>query len=243
VAPLLPALDRTALLLDLDGTLLDMAPAPDQVEVPAGLCGVLSALRPMVGDALAVVTGRPVETVDALLGDVPFAVAGEHGAAIRHAPGEDTVHPSLPLPSKTWLAKAERLASAHPGALLERKSHGFTLHYRAVPAAGPVLRDALSALLGVSTDFELLPAHMAWEVRPSGTDKGKAVTALMARAPFLGRLPVFIGDDVTDEDGIAVAQALGGVGLRVPQSFGDAAGVRAWLTASASMGRWADGLP
>jgi trehalose 6-phosphate phosphatase len=243
VPPSLPPIQRTALLLDLDGTLLDLAPAPDQVVVPAGLCATLRVLRQLLGDALAIITGRPVETVDALLEDVPFAVAGEHGGAIRHAPAQRLERPELPTPPEAWLAAAGRLAAAHRGALLERKARGFALHYRAVPAAGPVLRDALAALLAGSTDFELLPAHMLWEVRPRGVDKGKAVARLMACAPFLGRLPVFIGDDVTDEDGIAEALALGGVGLRVPESFGGPAGVRAWLRDSASAGRWPGGLP
>jgi trehalose 6-phosphate phosphatase len=241
--PTLPSIARAALLLDLDGTLLDLASAPDKVVVPPGLCRTLHMLRSLLGDALAVVTGRMVETVDALLGDAPFAVAGEHGGAIRHAPGQALERPDLPTPPRAWLAAAERLAAAHPGALLERKARGFTLHYRAVPQAGSVLREALAALLAGSAEFELLPAHMLWEVRPRGADKGRAVDRLMARAPFVDRLPVFIGDDVTDEDGIAAAQVLGGVGLRVPEAFGDPAGVRAWLEATASIGRWPEGSP
>ena len=96
-------------------------------------------------------------------------------------------------------------------------------------------------LLAGSSEFELLPAHMLWEVRPRGADKGKAVRRLMDRAPFLDRLPVFVGDDVTDEDGIAAAEAMGGVGLRVQDAFADAAGVRAWLQAIASAGDWPKG--
>jgi trehalose 6-phosphate phosphatase len=238
MAPSLPPIERTALLLDLDGTLLDIAPAPDKVVVPSGLIGTLHSLRPLLGDALAVVTGRPVETIDALLGDAPFAVAGEHGGAIRYAPGLALERPNLPAPPEAWLAGAERIASAHPGALLERKARGFAMHFRAAPAAGPELHGALAALLAGSADFELLAGQMMWEVRPRGVDKGTAVARLMARAPFLGRLPVFIGDDVTDEDGIAEALALGGVGLRVPESFGDAAGVRAWLEATAAARNW-----
>jgi trehalose 6-phosphate phosphatase len=239
MAPPLPPIERTALLLDLDGTLLDLAPAPDKVVVPPGLLGALHALRPLLGDALAVVTGRPVETIDALLGDAPFAVAGEHGGAIRHAPGLALERPDLPAPSETWMADAARIAAAHPGALLERKARGFAMHFRAVPEAGPALHDALAALLGDSAGFELLSGLMMWEVRPRGVDKGTAVARLMGRAPFLGRLPVFIGDDVTDEDGIAEALALGGVGLRVPDVFGDAGGVRAWLVSTAAAGHWA----
>ena len=135
-------------------------------------------------------------------------------------------------------AAAERLAAAHPGVLLERKAKGFGLHFRAVPSAGPALREALSGLLADCRAFQLLSAHMLWEVRPAGVDKGGAVRALMRRAPFSGRLPVFIGDDVTDEDAIAAAEAMGGVGLRVAEAFGDAACVRAWLAATASAGRW-----
>src|SRR5262249_36887414 len=135
--PSLPPIERAALLLDLDGTLLDIAPAPDAVLVPPGLRDTLYALRPLLGDALAVVTGRPVEPVEALLGDAPFAVAGEHGGAIRHAPGQPLERPNLPAPPEAWLAAAVRVVAAHPGALLERKVRGFALHYRAVPDAGP----------------------------------------------------------------------------------------------------------
>ena len=237
----LPPLHRSALLLDLDGTLLDLAPRPDAVVVPPGLPEVLRVLRQLMGDAVAVVTGRSVEMVDALLGDVIFAVAGEHGGAIRHEPGQGVERAPLPLPPNDWLVEAERLAVEHPGALLEHKARGFALHYRATPDAGPALREALTRLLAGSSDFELLPAHMLWEVRPRGADKGKAVAGLMDRRPFRDRLPVFIGDDVTDEDGIAATAAMGGTGLRVQDAFGDAAGVRAWLQAVASNGDWPRG--
>jgi trehalose 6-phosphate phosphatase len=238
--PALPPLGRTALLLDLDGTLLDIAPTPEAVIVPPGLLDVLHTLRELLDDALAVVTGRPVETIERLLGDAAFAVAGEHGAAIRYAPGSPLERPPLPAPPDAWILQTERLVAAHPGTLLEVKARGFTVHYRAVPAAELPLRDALVALLQSSTEFELLPGRMMWEVRPRGTDKGQAVIRLMERRPFQYRLPVFIGDDVTDEDGIVAATAMGGVGLRVPDTFGDPAGVRAWLTAIASERNWPD---
>jgi trehalose 6-phosphate phosphatase len=234
----LPPLERTALLLDLDGTLLDLAPRPDAVAVPAGLRDVLRALRLLLDDALAVVTGRPVETVDALLGEDVFAVAGEHGGAIRRGPGQAVERPPLPSPPPTWLDTAEHLAASYPGVLLERKARGFALHYRDIPSAAQPLREALLRLLAESDAFELLPAIMLWEVRPRAADKGKAVASLMQRAPFQGRLPVFIGDDVTDEDGIAAAAAMGGTGLRVGDVFGDAAGVRVWLHSIASNGEW-----
>src|ERR1700739_4117124 len=117
MAALLPPLSQAALLLDLDGTLLDLAPRPDAVVVPPGLAEALRASRRLVGDAVAVVTGRPVETVDALLGDAVFAVAGEHGGAIRHGPGQAPERPPLPDVPQVWREQAERLAKLYPGAL------------------------------------------------------------------------------------------------------------------------------
>ena len=226
--PPLPELQRTALLLDLDGTLLDIAPEPDLVVVPPGLIDTLRTLRDRLGGALAVITGRPIETIDHLLHDAPHAVAGEHGGAVRHAPDEQVERPPQPAVPDEWLVEVERLVRAHAGALLEKKAHGFTLHYRAVPDAGPAFQAGLQTLLRGS-EFELLSGKMMWEVRPNGIDKGNALRALMARAPFAGRVPVFIGDDKTDEAAIEVAGAMGGVGLRVHDAFGEPADVRAWL--------------
>ncbi len=230
----LPPLARAALLLDLDGTLLDIAPTPGQVVVAPGLLRDLTTLRALCGDALAVVTGRPIAQVDALLGEVPFAVAGEHGTAIRHAPGGPVETVALPSVPESWREAAEALAAQNSGALVEAKTHGLVLHYRAVPDAGPALRVRLERLLAETPGTHvLLAAKMAWELRPVGADKGTAVRALMRRAPFAGRAPVFVGDDVTDEDGMHAARDLGGIGLRVPDLFGDAAGVRRWIASLA----------
>ncbi len=234
----LPPIARAALLLDLDGTLLDIAPTPDAVVVPPGLIASLRAMRARLDGALAVVTGRPVDQVEPLLGDAVPTIAGEHGGAIRHAAGEALERVELPTPPEAWFAAGMRIAAAHPGATLERKVNGFVLHYRAAPAVGPPLGEAMAALVAGSDRFVILPARKAWELRPRGADKGTAVEAVMRRAPFAGRLPVFIGDDVTDEDGIAAARRLGGVGLRVFEAFGDPAGVRAWLREAASDGNW-----
>ncbi len=230
--PSLP--DHAALLLDLDGTLLDIAPTPDSVVVPADLLTTLRTLRAALCDALAVVSGRPIEQIESLLQAVPYAVAGEHGAAIRHAPGAAPERPDLPALPAAWLEQAGRVAAGIPGVLLERKAHGFVLHYRLAPAAGPALHRALLSILGGdAAAFTLMPAHMAWEVKPGAADKGRAVHRLMARPPFAGRVPVYVGDDVTDEDGMLAARQLGGSGLRVQENFVDAAGVRGWLAALA----------
>jgi trehalose 6-phosphate phosphatase len=235
---ILPPFARAALLLDMDGTLLDIAPTPDSVVVPQGLVADLRTLRIRLGGALAVVTGRPVAQVDALLGDAPYAVAGEHGGVIRHAPGHAEQRVVLPEPPTSWLVAGEAVAAAHPGALLERKSRGFVLHYRAAPKHGPALHRALLALVHDVPGFEVMPARMAWEVKPKGADKGTAVATLMHDAPFTGRVPIFIGDDVTDEDGMAAARRMGGVGLLVDEAFGTAQDVRGWLAGAARRGEW-----
>ena len=222
--------DHAALLLDLDGTLIDIAPTPDAVVVPADLPPMLRRLRARLGDALAVVSGRPIAQLDALLGDAPYAVAGEHGGAIRHAPGGAVELASVAGLPANWLERAERAAAGRAGVLLERKPRGFALHYRLAPREGPALHQAMLAMLrGHEHRFAVMAGQMTWEMRPLGADKAIAVTALMARAPFAGRVPVYVGDDVTDEDGMRAARALGGAGWRVQELFDDAAGVRAWL--------------
>ena len=232
---ILPGPGECSLMLDLDGTLLDIAPTPAEVRVAPGLAEALLALREALGGALAVVTGRPIEQVDALLPGVPYAVAGEHGGAIRHGPGGEVRRAVLPDPPVEWVMAAARVVEAYPGALLEQKQRGFVLHYRANPAAGPPLREAAERIIApLQHSFQLMPALMAWEVRPRGADKGSAVLALASEPPFIGRRPVFIGDDVTDEDGMAAARTLGGAGLRVDEWFGTAEGVRAWVRASAA---------
>jgi trehalose 6-phosphate phosphatase len=234
----LPPFRNTALLLDLDGTLLDLAPAPDLVVVPPGLTDTLLTIKDQLGGALAVVTGRSIEEIDSLLDCVPHAVAGEHGGAVRPGPGAAIERLELKSPPRSWLDRAAQLEAAHPGCMFEQKPHGFGLHFRQVPDAGPPIHAALASLVADSDDFFLMPGHMVWEVLPRGVDKGRAVTRLMRGAPFLGRVPVFIGDDVTDEDGMRVARALDGAGLRVQDVFGDAAGVRAWLHETAGRGDW-----
>ena len=234
---MVPEFARTALLLDLDGTLLDIAPTPDSVAIPTGLTDTLVTLRAALDGALAIVTGRSIPVVDGFLGG-SLAVAGEHGGAIRHSPGAAIERPDLPTPPDAWLVRAEALVAAHPGALLERKARGFALHFRGAPDAGPAFHAALTALMAGEPGFQLLQGLMLWEVRPLGADKGSAVAALMARPPFLGRLPLFIGDDVTDEDGMRVARGMGGAGLRVEPVFGSPTGVRAWLAQAAAMKEW-----
>lgn len=231
-------------MLDLDGTLLELAPTPDLVVVPHDLPRTLRRLRAQLGDALAIVTGRPIDQIDALLPNTPYAVAGEHGGAIRHQPRGPVIRASLPDPPVDWVIEAAKIIERHPGALLEQKQRGFVLHYRQAPECGDALRQAALDLIAAEAHrFQVLEAAMAWEVRPHGVDKGVAVSALAAEAPFAGRRPIFIGDDVTDEDGMRAARELSGAGLRVDDAFGSPASVRAWLQRSAEALEQGDGWP
>ena len=236
--PPLPPLSRLALLLDLDGTLLDLAASPEEVSVPPALPATLGRLRERLGGALAVVSGRTVSSVAALLPGLDLTIAGEHGGAIRRSRERALERPELPEVPEAWRAAAAALAAANPGVLFEEKPHGFVLHYRKAPQAASALADRLATLVDGREGldgreggglFVVSPAAMAWEVRPRAVNKATAVAALLGAPPFAGRVPVFVGDDTTDEDGIRAAREAGGFGFRVAETFGDAAGVRDWL--------------
>lgn len=228
--PSLPALGRLALLLDVDGTLIELAPTPSEVKVPPELPDLLHDLAARLDGAMALISGRRIEEIDALLPGLEIAIAGEHGAAMRGAPGRPIERPDLPQVPPSLRAAARELAATYPGALLEEKPSGFVLHFRRAAAAERALGAALEGMISRSDGgLVVAPAIMAWEVRPAGMDKGRAVRTLLERAPYAGRIPLFVGDDATDDDAIRAARALGGFGFQVGSTFGTAAGVRAWL--------------
>lgn len=224
-----------ALFLDFDGTLLDIAPRPDAVVVPPGLPGVLARLSERLGGATAIVTGRPAATVDALLAPLYLPGGFGHGAEIRlpgRAAAPALASPPLPAP---WLARLRDAACRWPGVILEPKPHGVAIHFRQAPAREEEVRTLMESCAAACPGFELLPARMAFELRPAGASKALPVEALMRHPPFQGRRPVFVGDDVTDEDGMDAARRLGGLGLHVGRDFtGGPAEVRAWLARGAA---------
>jgi trehalose 6-phosphate phosphatase len=227
-----PLMDGAALFLDIDGTLLDIAARPDAVVVPPDLPGLLGRLRERLGGALAIITGRPLAQVDAFFpGDLP--AAAEHGAILRDAAGKLHHIAARPASFDHWLKTLNAETRDIPGVIIEVKAVSLVIHYREAPEAAGLLRALAESLIAESgPDVALLPAHMAFELRPRGAGKDSALAWLLERAPFAGRKPVFVGDDTTDEPAIALAIARGGAGLHVARDFGGSAqAVRDWLGA------------
>jgi trehalose 6-phosphate phosphatase len=226
---------RAALFLDLDGTLIDIAPRHDQVWVAPTLPGVLARLRAALGGALAIVSGRPLHDIVSLIPLDGLCIAAEHGARLRLPDGTMEDHAACLPARQAWIAAIQAALPRWPGAFLEEKTIGLVIHYRQAPGFGPEIEHFMRDLIAPAAgQAELLTALMAFEIRPAGVGKGHAVRRLMAITPFAGRRPVFIGDDVTDEEGMAAAVDFGGEGLHVARDFGGAAAqVRSWLAAMA----------
>ena len=225
--PITPPQQNWALFLDLDGTLLDIAERPDAVVVPEGLVAVLAALRDFLGGALAVVSGRPMADLDRLLRPLACDCGAEHGAVLRYRGANAVLGEGVP---PVWVARIRVAAQDWPGVLVEEKTRGVAVHYRQAPQYARAIEQLLRSLVTADRRFQILCAHMAFELRDAEVHKGRAVAEFMAREPYCGRLPVFVGDDVTDEDGIREAVLQGGLGLRVAEAFaGETAKVRAWL--------------
>ncbi len=207
-----------SLFLDVDGTLLDIAPTPDTVVVPDGLLATLNALHDALDGAVAIVSGRRHADLKALFRGTQAVIVAEHGAAA-----------SIPLPAlragrggrvpPALVAALRRFASRHPNTLLELKGHGAALHVRRAPAAAaPARRLAESLADAYRGRVRLLRGKAVFEFIAAGVSKGRGIEALMKEPEFRGRIPYVIGDDVTDEDGFAVANRFGGVSLRVGSS-------------------------
>ena len=208
-----PIRDSNALFLDFDGTLADIAPQPDAVRMAPELVATLAALSARLDGALAIVSGRPVSDLDRFLAPLRPPLAAEHGAVLRFADGSVVRRPPPDLRHVQQVAGA--LASEHPGLLFERKSAAIALHYRGAPHLGTLCLDMLAHAVAADPDLAILHGKYVVEVKPAAVDKGKAIASLMADEPFGGRLPLFAGDDVTDEAGFACVQAMGGSGIKV----------------------------
>ncbi|MGR4869241.1 trehalose-phosphatase [Variovorax sp. LARHSF232] len=202
-----------ALFLDFDGTLVGIAETPEAIEVPQGLVALLTDLHDWLGGALAVVSGRQIDVLDRFLAPLRLPAAGEHGVQRRDASGE--MSEQAPPDLEAVLDVANHLAGAHPDLLVERKHAAVALHYRRAPELEVLCRNTLLGIIAKDPQLELLHGKAVFEVKPAGVNKGIAIDAFLREAPFAGRLPVFAGDDTTDESGFAVVQPLGGVAIKV----------------------------
>jgi trehalose 6-phosphate phosphatase len=202
-----------ALFLDFDGTLVAIAETPEAIEVPSALVALLGDLHDILGGALAVVSGRQIDAIDRFLAPLRLPAAGEHGVQRRDAEGhmQEQRAPDLTI----VLEAANELARVHEGLLVERKHAAIALHYRLAPQLEAVCRDALTRVIDGQPQLELMHGKFVFEVKPSGINKGIAIDAFMREAPFTGRVPVFAGDDTTDESGFAIVQPRGGIAVKV----------------------------
>jgi trehalose 6-phosphate phosphatase len=219
------ALDPTsiALLFDVDGTLIDIGRTPNDVVVPATLRNSLKRLREATGGALALVSGRPIADLDRLFAPMRLSAIGGHGAEMRI--GDSTpMRIATPLPAPLRRRLKEDAVS---GTLIEDKDYSLALHYRAVPeAAAEVERSARAAIAAFPGEaLDMLRGKQMIEVKRRGINKGDGVRVLMEQAPFRGRRPVFVGDDVTDDAVFEALPDLDGIGFSVGRSFAGLAAI------------------
>ena len=231
-------LSRLALLLDVDGTLLDIAPTPREVVVPPELPETLSRVRDRLDGALALVSGRMISEIDDFFAPLQLAAIGGHGAEMRPtAAGPIIAGRATPIDAE-FKQQLKDIAYSHPGVLVEDKGYSLALHYRKVPKQGVALIHDVKHAHQAWGDqsIELLFGKAVLELKLAGFNKGSAVRQLMTYPPFARRRPIFVGDDHTDEDAFKVMPDFNGqamsVGRKLPgieKYFECPADVRHWL--------------
>jgi trehalose 6-phosphate phosphatase len=214
---LVPHLNETALLLDIDGTLLDLAPTPREVWVPPGLAETLEGLLERTSGALALVSGRSLNDIDLIFAPKQFPAVGGHGAEMRLSTDNEAVAAHAPPMDKELKLRLAAIAKLSPGILLEDKGYSLALHYRLAPHAEKAIYEAVSLIRAdlPNAPIEVLPGKSVCEIKHSGFNKASGVRELMKHAPFKGRRPLFIGDDVTDETVFAIMPDMNGLGFSV----------------------------
>ncbi len=236
-----PPLKATdALFLDIDGTLVDLAPAPDRVDIDPALRSTLAAVARALGGALALVTGRSIRNADGLFPGLALPIAGQHGCERRSADGAMHLHTSHAGTLDRLRDLVSAFATRHPGLLVEHKGSSLAVHYRAVPGLASLVHREIRHVITAVDGWTAEGGKMLVEVRPGGPDKGRAIGEFLAEPPFAGRRPVFVGDDRGDEPGFRIVQRVGGVAVKVGAGstyarhrLADVDAVRAWIAALA----------
>jgi trehalose 6-phosphate phosphatase len=229
---------QIAVLLDVDGTLIEIAATPQEVHVPPTLKHTLSRLRDRLSGALCLVSGRPLTDLDRLFQPLYVPCVGGHGAENRLSRDGEIVESATPPLHAAFKRQLIGIADDTPGIIAEDKKHSLALHYRLVPNSERSVRERIASICEAWPDeeVEVLPGKAVFEVKPRAFNKGVAVQELMTREPFKGRRPIFIGDDVTDESVFAVLPEFDGLGFSVGRELAGAQGyfatpreVRHWL--------------
>ncbi|GAB1576575.1 trehalose-phosphatase [Bordetella petrii] len=214
-APPVPQPGRVALFLDLDGTLAEIRPDPGLVAIPRATLDILARLDQALDGALAILSGRPGVDLDRLLQPLALPYAAGHGAEWRGRDGRVMRTPSpagLPAVQAALQAQVEQW----PGVWIEPKGHGMAVHFRAAPEYGGRVEAAVREAAGRHPlDLDVQPGKMVFELRPRGVDKGQALRRFMQDAPYAGRTPVAVGDDLTDEAAFIAARQAGGFGIKI----------------------------
>ncbi len=209
-------LDNIAILLDVDGTLLDIAPKPHDVRVPERLRDALQCLSERLNGALAFISGRSLADIDRIFAPLKLPAVGGHGAEIR--PGGDNTYRRMQAALDDDIKRHFiQLGKLGPGIVVEDKGYSLALHYRLAPKLGGDIIKSVAAICEKwgCDSLDILPGKSVIEIKPRGFDKGTALRELMAVAPFKGRRPIFVGDDTTDEAAFAVLPDFSGVGFSV----------------------------
>lgn len=205
-----------ALFLDVDGTLIEFVRRPEEAHVPRELRQTLEALFRVLDGALALVSGRAIADLDRLFEPLCLPASGQHGAEMRRS---DRVQVFASISSPELAAKLTPVyafAAAHPAVFIENKGLSLAVHYRGAEETRDALHTMLNEVVKESGDkVQLIRSHLAFDLRPCGVNKGSALDRFMAKPPFVGRVPIFIGDDRTDEDGFGAAIARGGHAIKI----------------------------
>jgi trehalose 6-phosphate phosphatase len=223
---LMPHLGEVALLLDIDGTLLDLMPTPREVWVPPGLSKTLNGLLERTSGAMALVSGRSLNDIDLIFAPDQFPAVGGHGAEMRLGADNESVATHAPPLDKELKRRLATIAKLSPGILLEDKGYSLALHYRLAPHAEKAIYEAVSLIRAdlPNAPIEVLPGKCVCEIKHSGFTKASGVRELMTYEPFKGRKPLFIGDDVTDETVFAIMPDFDGVAFSVGRRVQGVAG-------------------
>lgn len=205
-----------ALFLDVDGTLIEFGPAPDDVEIDAATLKFLQDASDTLAGALALISGRSLAQLDALFGASRFPAAGLHGIERRDVQGRLHVHAAERLP-QSLVDELGEIAERHPGVLLEDKGRAVALHYRQAASLQEMLHREVHALARRHgrDELQVQPGAYVLELKPSGITKAHAIEAFMLEPPFAGRTPLFAGDDLTDLHGFDAVERLGGTSIAV----------------------------